>query len=156
MFGLLLVFQTEINSIKKEMCTFLKDHPTSTAIEKISFPTIHGEIKISDFVWEERDKEFSWKGEWYDVLYIQQTKDTLQAYVVKDGKETNLLKAYANTHDIHGKNKKVSATKFSFFIQPDIINAPKLVFCWFPTTIENIVSKTSGSREAIYQPPKMV
>jgi len=156
MFGLFLVFRTEINSIKKEMGTFLKDHPTSAAIEKISFPTIEGKINVSDFVWEEKDKEFFWKGEWYDVLYMQQVKDTLHAFVVKDGKETNLLKAYANTQEIYGKNKKISSAKFSFFIQPDIINTPKLVFIWFPTTAENIVSKASGSSQEIYQPPKTV
>ena len=156
MFGLLLVFQTEINSIKKEMSAFLRDHPTSAAIEKISFPTVEGEIKVSDFIWEEKDKEFSWKGEWYDVLYIQQVKDTLQAYVVKDGKETNLLKAYANTHEMHGKTKKNTAVKFSFFIQPNIGNTPQLLFARMTTASENIISKASGSCQEIYQPPKNV
>ncbi|MBX9734433.1 MAG: hypothetical protein K2X37_10265 [Chitinophagaceae bacterium] len=138
------------------MASFLKEHPSSTAIEKISFCTVNGNIVAHDFSWEEEHEEFSWKGDWYDVLSFQQVADTLHIYVVKDGKETNLLKAFAHTQQMQGKNKKWLGSKFSFFIATTLCKIPQLHYARVPYTAEKIMPKVHGSYDEIYKPPKNV
>ena len=94
------------------MRDYLKNNTDTRFGEHLSFKSVNGVISNKDFNWEEKNEEFSYLGEIYDVVTVQYSADSIHIWVLKDARENNLAKQLAEIH--HSKNANAPASGLNF------------------------------------------
>ena len=93
------------------MKTYLTTHHDDRYGSYFSFKAANGRVNDPSFNWKEKNKEFRYKGEWYDVVSIKQSGDSIKICSLKDDRENNLEKQLAEIHQ--QKNNRSSTTSLS-------------------------------------------
>ena len=80
-----------------------------------SYSQIKLELKEKDhlpegYTWEEKGREFSYKGMFYDIISIEQTKEGWMIKAASDEEEAAIV---ANQHKVHSFNKDPKSTTSS-------------------------------------------
>ena len=94
------------------MRDYLKKNNDTRYGEHLSFKSVNGEVGNKDFNWEEKNEEFSYLGEMYDVVTVQYSADSIHICALKDARENNLAKQLAEIH--HSKNANAPASGLNF------------------------------------------
>ncbi len=110
--GYHLVYALYQSSIKREMRSYLATHTDLRYGSYFNFKIEKNRIDDPLFNWEENNKEFRYKGEWYDVIAIQQSGDSIRISSIKDDRENKLEKQLAEIHQ--NKHNCSSTTSISF------------------------------------------
>lgn len=110
--GYHLVYALYQSSIKQEMRAYLATHTDTRYGSYFNFKMEKNRIDDPLFNWEENNKEFRYKGEWYDVIAIQKSGDSIRISSIKDDRENRLEKQLAEIHQ--NKHNCSSTTSISF------------------------------------------
>ena len=93
------------------MKTYLTTHNDDRYGSYFSFKAANGLVNDPSFNWKENNKEFRYKGEWYDVVSIKYSGDSIKICSIKDDRENKLEKQLAQIHQ--HKNNGSSTTSIS-------------------------------------------
>ena len=155
--GYHLVYSLYKTAIRQEMNSYLSVHPDSEYGSNFIFLAQDGNIKDPSFVWKENGKEFTYQGDWYDVVSLKKKGDSLQICCIKDGKENNLEKQFSRIHQTTNSGttgKMVSMIKiFSLFYFPDNNKETAIAFQRQITYLKTINESLLNADSRVISPP---
>ncbi|MCG3166528.1 MAG: hypothetical protein POELPBGB_02307 [Bacteroidia bacterium] len=152
--GHFVTFKLSQHSIKKEIKRKIKSHVPETELTVFTFSI----AELNKLDWEEKGKEFSLKGNMYDVVKKQQTADSITLYCINDIQEKSL---FANLEELINRqmnsderSSNISLKKFQtdyFFIHTEL-QFSFTGICSLPVEITDKLLK--GFLSDTLQPPK--
>lgn len=113
--GYHLLYSVYQFGLKNEMRTYLKQHSGSAYGEHLSFHLVKGMITDPSFTWEENKEEFRYKGEWYDVVMVHHSADSISITAIKDDRENNLARQVTEIHRTQHTNSGPAVSLLKFF-----------------------------------------
>ena len=111
-----------------------------------------------DIFWEEEDKEFSFKGEMYDVVKTVVVKGKKIIYCVNDKKEKALIEKYnaLSKHNSHSPKKQKNTTPQ--FVTLFVYESKEVNICEYASTITDAdfyhSNLAKGVSKKAFPPPK--
>jgi hypothetical protein len=86
------------------------DHSNNYDSDQITIVVKDKSILPEGYQWEEKGREFSYKGMFYDIVSIEQTKE---GWVIKAASDEEEAAIVANQHKAHHLNKEVGSKSTS-------------------------------------------
>lgn len=147
--------------LKAAMKTWLRTYRESTYHTVFSFAASDGEISDPDLHWEEAGKEFSYKGNLYDVISVEIRGSRATVYCVNDHAEKKLLTVISGMHARQQQSSAGAKTVFQklllsvFELQQNTVNTPtvQLTQKILPQQLSKPVSQV---RDILSPPPEAV
>ena len=113
--SLFVAYKVKRVELKNEMKAFIKANPSLDCTTKFVFTTTNNNITDKGFTWKEKNKEFIFNNEMYDVVDIKMNGNTILIQCIKDNKEDELIKQYCallnQQHNSKSTNKNSSLLK---------------------------------------------
>lgn len=96
--------------VRQEMRAWIRSSADDKDVVSLSFPLRHGKISDPDLAWHEED-EFSFGGQWFDVVDKVVNGDRITLRCVRDGQEERLIARFAslNTGGRPGEQQSTQA-----------------------------------------------
>ena len=140
------------------MRTYLQTHDDSRLGTYLAFRLAENKIEDPSFEWEETNREFSYRGEMYDVVSVKTANDSIRICAWKDDRENELGKQMAairHSQNDTGSHPAISLIKFfSAFTFSDT----GIVFSSYTGTVCYAASPfpamLSGNTEILSPPPR--
>ena len=147
--------------LKAAMKTWLRTHRESTYHTVFSFAASDGEISDPDLHWEEAGKEFSYKGNLYDVISVEIRGSRATVYCVNDHAEKKLLTVISGMHARQQQSSAGAKALFQklllsvFELQQNTMSSPTIQFTQkiLPQQLSKPVSQV---RDILSPPPEVV
>ncbi len=113
-------------------------------------------VSNPDIRWEEKGKEFYYKGHMYDVAAIREEAGRTVIYCLKDSKETDWLKRMAQIHtESRHKDKKNNLHFFSFESTEPSLEKIKAIHGSLVKHAGNADAQVlQGCLNAVFSPPR--
>lgn len=96
--------------LKASMKTWLRTHRESSYHTVFSFASSDGQISDPELHWEETGKEFSYRGNLYDIVSIELRGSRATVYCVNDHAEKKLLTIISGMHERQQKSSAGAKT----------------------------------------------
>ncbi len=121
------------------MKAYLKEHKENLLLSTYKFHLQEGDIKEASFEWSEKNEEFSYKDEMYDVVTVKYEHDTAIIYCLKDENENELdQQMQLIQQKLHGKGTCLIQKLF-----PIVFYHPYVTYSYLP-------SNSASVRHALY------
>lgn len=122
--GYHLVYAVYRAGIKQEMRVYLQKNKDTRLGTYLSFAVKDKQVSDPYFEWEETGKEFSYRGEMYDVVTLSCQSDSIRICALKDERENNLAGQLAvihqSSHQNNAANTRAVLHFFSVFtVEPE-------------------------------------
>ena len=105
------------------MRAYLQTHNDTRYGTYLVFPLVKNEVNDSAFEWEEINEEFSYHGEMYDVVSINNTQDSIRICALKDDRENKLDEQMETIrHSPKGTHANPVLSLIKFFSAFDRVN----------------------------------
>lgn len=147
--------------LKTAMKTWLRTHRESSYHTVFSFAASNGQIADPELHWEESGKEFSYKGNLYDIISVELHGSRATVYCVNDHAEKELLTVISGMHERQQKSSTGTKTGYQklllsvFDIQQNSVNAAIVVLTQkiLPQQPSKLISQV---RDILSPPPEVV
>lgn len=147
--------------LKTAMKTWLRTHRESSYHTVFSFATADGQISDPDLHWEEAGKEFSYRGNLYDIISVELHGSRATVYCVNDHAEKKLLTVISGMHARQQQSSAGAKTVFQklllsvFELQQHTVNTATAVPARkiLPQQLSKPVSRV---RDILSPPPEML
>jgi hypothetical protein len=114
--GYHLVYAVYQYGIKNEMKAYLSTHTDLRYGVYLDFLVNAEGIEDPAFEWEEENEEFKYKGDWYDVVSVKNSTDSIHICAIKDDRENELEKGLSAIHgETHSSSGAAPVSFFKFF-----------------------------------------
>lgn len=147
--------------LKATMKTWLRTHRESAYHTVFSFAASDGEIADPDLRWEEAGKEFSYKGNLYDVISVELQGSRATVYCVNDQAEKKLLTVISGMHVKQQQSSAGAKTVFQklllsvFELQQNTMSTP-IVQLTQKILSQQLSKPVSQVRDILSPPPEVV
>lgn len=121
--------------LKMEAHQFLKTNPSGEFLSVFEFDMKDGEIKASNFEWEERGKEFKFNNTMYDVVKMEELNNQMVVYCYNDNGESKLEKHLDEIHQKQNNPKASSTAAFQKLISLSFESVKHQEHCLIPSQI---------------------
>ena len=119
--GYHLVYVFYQYNLKQEMRAYLQSHNDTRFGTYLDLALVNNEVNDPSFEWEETNEEFRYKGEMYDVVSMQRSKNSIHLCALKDVRENDLEKQLSSIrHSNNGNGSNTMLALMKFFSAFDI------------------------------------
>ncbi|MCW3087712.1 MAG: hypothetical protein JWQ78_1098 [Sediminibacterium sp.] len=124
--GYHLVYAVYQCGLKREMKAYLKTHTNPRYGTYLHFALADEEIRDPSFSWEEENEEFTFRGEWYDVVTVDRSGDSIRICALRDERENDLDKQVREIHQAAHQGNPAQSTSYLKFFSAFYISDPAL------------------------------